>query len=159
MNLQVSDHFTLEEVIQSAVARRLAINNSLPPELYPTIQKTALRLEKVRAILGKPILVNSWYRCPELNAAVGSKPTSQHPKGEAVDFRCPQFGTPQQICMFLMDYKDIIRWDQLVLEHTWVHISWNSIPSGEQRGQVLSLLQTGDYAKGLTDVYGQTLKG
>ena len=112
-------------------------------------------MEKVRAALGnKPVKIDSWYRSLELNRALKSKDTSQHLKGEAVDFICPTYGTPTQICKLIVDYQNIIRFDQLILEHTWVHISWNSNPSIAQRGQVLSLLSTGGYANGLTNANG-----
>ena len=111
-------------------------------------------MEKVRAFLGKPISVSSWYRCLQLNREIGSKDTSQHTKAEAVDFICPAFGTPTDICKLLVANKDLIRFDQLILEHTWVHISWNSVPGSQQRGQVLSLLKDKTYAVGLTDKNG-----
>ena len=155
--MKLSDNFTYEEATHSETAIRRGIDNTCPSELLPTLQKTALRLEKVRALLAQRIIVSSWYRSLPLNRALLSKDTSQHPKGEAVDFISPEFGTPLQICKKLIEHKDLIRWDQLILEHTWVHISWNSIPSGEQRGQVLSLLETGKYANGLTDKKGNPL--
>lgn len=155
--MKLTEHFTLAEVTHSEIAARRGIDNSLPPELLEVVTKTAVRLEKVRALLDKPIFPSSWYRSLPLNRALLSADTSQHPKGEAVDFICPSFGTPLEICKFLLKHQDLIRWDQLILEHTWVHISWNSIPSGEQRGQVLSLLETGKYALGLTDKKGNPL--
>lgn len=152
---QLTDHFYLSEVINSDTASRAGIDNSLPMSLMQAVLRTATGLEKVRAALGdKPININSWYRCEKLNSLLGSKSTSQHLKGEAVDFTCPSYGTPTQICKNLLTFKSLIRWDQLILEHTWVHISWNSIPSGEQRGEVLSLLSDKKYAIGLTDRNG-----
>ena len=155
--MNLTEHFTFEEVTHSETAARRGIDNTLPTELVETVKKTAVKMEKVRALLGKPISVTSWYRSLPLNRALLSADTSQHPKGEAVDFICPTFGSPLEVCKFLLENRDLIRWDQLILEHTWVHISWNSIPSGEQRGQVLSLLETGKYALGLTDKKGNPL--
>jgi len=89
------------------------------------MEKTAAHMERVRAALGnKSIHVNSFYRSPAVNAAVGSKSTSQHLLGEAVDFICPAFGTPVEICRKLIELHDLIRFDQLILEHSWVHISF-----------------------------------
>lgn len=155
--MNLTEHFTFEEVTHSEVAARRGIDNTLPTDLIEIVKKTAVKMEKVRALLGKPVLVTSWYRSLPLNRALLSDDTSQHPKGEAVDFICPAFGSPLEICKFLLENRGLIRWDQLILEHTWVHISWNSIPSGEQRGQVLSLLETGKYALGLTDKKGNPL--
>jgi zinc D-Ala-D-Ala carboxypeptidase len=151
----LTEHFTLEEVTQSSTASRFGINNSLPSSLMGAVTNTAKGMERVRAFLGNlPISVDSWYRCPELNLAVNSKLTSQHLKGEAVDFICPSYGTPLAICKRLIAMKDLVKFDQLILEHTWVHISWNADPNVPQKGQVLSLLTTGGYATGLTDRNG-----
>ena len=153
--VQLSEHFTLEEATISQTASRLGIDNSSPdPQTITTASRTAVRLETVRVLLNNPINVDSWIRCLELNRALGSKDTSQHIKGEAVDFICPQFGTPLDICKKLIESKVNVNFDQLILEHTWVHISWNSTPNAVQRGEVLSLLATGGYAIGLTDKEG-----
>ena len=157
--IHLSEHFTLDEAIESQTAARLGIDNK-PTDLniITAASKTAVKMEKVRVILGsKPITISSWIRVLELNRAIGSGDGSQHVKGEAVDFICPTFGTPLDICKAIVENKTLIGFDQLILEHTWVHISWNSIPSGEQRGQVLSLLETGKYALGLTDKKGNPL--
>ena len=114
-------------------------------------------MEKVRLILGESITINSWIRCLALNRALGSRDTSQHILGEAVDFISPHHGDPLRVCKTLLDHKEIVGWDQLILEHTWVHISWNSIPNARQRGQVLSLLSDGSYSRGLTDSKGNVL--
>ena len=156
MPTQLSQHFTLEEATQSQTASREGIDNYHPsPEVIAAASKTAVRMEKVRTVLFNPIAVSSWIRCLELNRKLGSKDSSQHVLGEAVDFTCYAFGSPAKICRALLEYKDLIRWDQLILEHTWVHISWNSAPNAIQRGQVLSLLSTGGYTMGLTDAHGQ----
>lgn len=154
--MDLSEHFTLEEATISQTAARQGIDNSHPSQLViDAAIKTATRLEKVRAGLGSSIHVTSWIRSPALNAAIGSKTTSQHLKGEAVDFICPAYGDPLAVCKLLVANADLVRYDQLILEHTWVHISWNSIPNAVQRGQVLSLIQDGAYAIGLTDKQGK----
>ena len=151
----LTEHFFLSEVTHSDIAERKGIDNSLPADLMTAAYKTAVGMEKVRACLGnKPVSTNSWYRCLQLNQLLGSKDTSQHRKAEAVDFICPAFGTPVQIVKKLVANKDLIRFDQLILEHTWVHISWNSNPSSIQKGEVLSLLSNGGYAYGITDKNG-----
>jgi hypothetical protein len=154
----LTEHFYLTEVTDSIIAERNNIDNSLPADLMTTAYKTAVGMEKVRACLGnKAISVSSWYRCLQLNRILRSKDTSQHRKAEAVDFICPAYGTPADIVKKLAENKDLIRFDQLILEHTWVHISWNSNPSGVQKGEVLSLLSNGGYAIGITDKFGVTL--
>jgi hypothetical protein len=155
----LSEHFTLAEAVLSQEADRRDIDNSHPdPQIITTASKTAVKLEKVRLILdSKPIGINSWIRSLLLNRALGSKDSSQHVLGEAVDFICPTFGTPFEICKRLVENKLLVGFDQLILEHSWVHISWKSIPNATQRGEVLSLLQGGGYAKGLTDKSGKAL--
>jgi putative chitinase len=156
MSFQLSDHFTLEEATFSRTAVTNGIDNACQSQMIiSNATKTALKMEKVRALLGQSISVDSWIRCIALNRALGSKDTSQHIKGEAVDFVCFGFGSPTQICQKLLENKEVIGWDQLILEHTWVHISWNSTPNSVQRGEVLSLLQDGSYVKGLTDKFGK----
>lgn len=156
-NVKLSEHFTLAEVTASDTATAQGINNTLPDQLIFTVDKVATAMERVRAALGNnPIHINSWYRSPALNKAVGSKPSSQHIAGEAVDFICPDFGGPASICKKLIELKDLIRFDQLIMEGTWVHISF-AISTGKPRNQVLSLLRNGNYAQGLTDKQGHPL--
>lgn len=152
---QVSSRFSWDEVEHSQTAERLGIDNTVPNELVAAIENTAVNLEFVRTLLANPVLVDSWFRCTKLQQLPEFiNPTSQHPRGEAVDFKCPKFGTPVEICKLLLMHTDIIRFDQLILEHSWVHISFASGPGAVQRKQVLSLLNNKKYATGLTDVNG-----
>jgi hypothetical protein len=159
MPILLSEHFTLEEATLSGTASRNGIDNSKPsPEVITAASYTAVRMEGVRSLLGNcPIHIDSWIRCLALNRALGSKDTSQHLKGEAIDFIAPQFGTPTEIAKLLVQRVETVGFDQLILEHTWVHISWNSFPGSKQRNQVLSLLSDGSYSRGLTDQFGNHL--
>ena len=153
--VQLSPHFTLREATFSATAERLGIDNTqVSVDVLVAARNTAMHMEIVRSLLGAPIRVSSWIRCPALNAALKSPSTSQHILGEAVDFTCDTFGTALEICTFLLGAQVRVRWHQLILEHTWVHISWKSAPNSKQAGQVLSLLANGGYATGLTDKRG-----
>lgn len=158
--MNLSEHFTLEEATHSAKAIELGIDNTvISKEILEAAIRTATKMEKVRTVLGNvAIHVNSFIRVPALNAALSnSSRTSQHMKGEAVDFVAPDFGTPLDICKAIIAAKDLIRYDQLIHEHTWVHISFCS-PSSQPRSEVLSLLE-GDrkYTPGLTDIKGNKL--
>ena len=83
-------------------------------------------MERVREILGKPIIVTSGYRCLELNTAIGSGQTSAHIKGYAVDFKCPGYGTPFQVAQKLCESGLIDGCDQIIHEFgQWVHISFD----------------------------------
>ena len=59
------------------------------PSPYPLVVKTALLdlCNELRLAFGKPIIVNSGYRSPEHNAAVGGVPNSYHVQGLAADLR------------------------------------------------------------------------
>lgn len=130
------------------------IDNSIPVELYGVIKNTAANADKVRELLGAPMIVSSWYRCPLLNTAVGSNNnTSEHPLGRAIDFKAPRFGTPLQIVKKLVNEGAMIGWNQLILEHDWVHISF-PVPPAVPKNQVLTLLYNRKYAMGITDKYG-----
>lgn len=135
----LSKNFTLSELTHSQTAARLGIDNKVPAYVMPALQRTAEGLEQVRDLLGgKPIIVSSGYRSPSLNKAIGSKSTSQHTTGQAVDFTCPAFGTPREIVAALVDSG--IQYDQCLLEFSaWVHLSFADKP----RGQTLIIDKTG----------------
>lgn len=152
--MNLSDHFTLEEATLSQTASRQNIPNVPSPEIIAVMTKTAKSLERVRALLGVPLIISSWYRSSVLNHAVGGVPNSQHLGGEAVDFIAPGYGTPADICKQIIRFPELVAFDQLILEHTWVHISFSGVPSILNRKMVLSLLSSGHYASGLTDKEG-----
>lgn len=120
----LSQHFTLEEFVRSDVAIRKGIYNSPPADVLENLRVLAAKLETVRAVLGRPVLVTSGYRSEELNTAIGGSKVSKHMTGFAVDFECPAFGTPQMVFDELRKYKDLLGYDQLILEFPpdgWVH--------------------------------------
>lgn len=120
----LSAHFTLEEAVTSQTASRLGIDNDPPLDVVLNMKQAALGMELVRQLLGQPIHVNSWYRSPELNKAVGGNPTSDHLTGFAVDFICPTFGKPESIVSEIV--KSNINFKQVIYEFgSWVHISFN----------------------------------
>lgn len=143
MSDPVSPHFDLTEVTHSQTAARLGIDNSLPDELWGNVKAAAVGLELVRGELNSnPIIISSWYRCPALNQAVGSKPTSAHLTGYAIDFTCPTAGTPEQIVAALIKSK--VPYDQVIQEFTehgggWTHISF----APTMRGQALVIDSSG----------------
>jgi hypothetical protein len=155
--IYLSDHFTLQEAQVSEIAKRMAIDNSVPGHIVPNCKNTAAGMERVRAALGnKPISVNSWYRSLLLNRVLNSKDNSQHRTGQAVDFICPAYGSPVTIVKCLVSMSELIRYDQIILEYSWVHISFAISPI-KPRLQVLSLLSNGSYSTGITDRNGVLL--
>lgn len=148
MTQMITEHFSWAEA-ETTSHRNL--NNKLPANLQVAVINTARGMERVRALLdNKSVHINSWYRSPEVNAAVGGSPTSQHSKGEAVDFICPGYGSPLDVAKQLVKYQELLNFDQLIYEHTWVHISFQSNPNVKPRGQVLTLLNNKKYAVGIT---------
>ena len=127
-------YFTINELCYSATAQANGINNT--PTATQRNALTALVdtvLDPLRRAWGKPILVNSGYRCPALNNAVGGKASSQHLRGEAADITT---GSPQSNKQ-LYDLAISLRLpiDQLIGErgYTWLHISHK--PTGYNRHQ------------------------
>lgn len=79
-------YFTIAELCRSATARRLGIDNRPPASAVKALTVLVDEvLDPLREAWGGPIRVNSGYRYPELNEAVGGTPTSQHQRGEAAD--------------------------------------------------------------------------
>ncbi len=136
----LSRYFTLSEMTFSSTATRRGIDNTPTPEIKANLTDTAQHMDIIRTLLGNPIHVDSGYRSPALNAAVGGADKSAHMTGYAVDFICPGFGTPLQICAAIVQAG--IKFDQLIQEGTWVHISF----APEMRQQV----KTANYVNGRT---------
>lgn len=84
-----------------------------------TMYVLKIGLERVRAVLGCPILISSGYRSPKLNAAIGGARNSQHCKGEAADFIAPGFGSPMEVCKEIVKHQESIQFDQLIHEGSW----------------------------------------
>lgn len=124
--IPLSAHFSLEEAITSQTASRLGIDNDPPLDVVLNMKRAALGMEQVRQLLGQPIHINSWFRCNALNAAVGSKPTSDHITGYAIDFTCPSYGTPEKIVKEILASN--IDFKKVILEFgSWVHIAFNGM--------------------------------
>ena len=130
-NEQLSPHFSLSELCVTDTG----LDNTPTFDAVARLRVLALFLEKVRAVLGDhPILVNSAYRSPAVNAADGGVSNSAHLLGYACDFTCPGYGTPYQVAVALdiADQHGKIRFDQLIYEQTWVHISRDPQLRGER---------------------------
>lgn len=116
----MTPHFTFDE----AVKTNTGLGNMPSARVAAQIGVTACHMERVREILGSPVFVSSWYRSPAVNLAAGGVSTSDHMRGGAVDFTCPGFGSPYDVAVRLRDSG--IKFDQLILEYGWVHISFNA---------------------------------
>lgn len=134
---QLTPHFTLSEATTTNTG---IANIPTSQEHKDRILNTAYNMEIVRAVLGRnPIKINSWYRSPAVNKAVGGVPNSEHALGAAVDFTCASFGDPYEICRTLIQYAHVLNYNQLIYEGTWVHISFP--PDGTKgKNQVLTII-------------------
>jgi zinc D-Ala-D-Ala carboxypeptidase len=147
---RLSDNFSFREATFSRTAFKRRIAN-LPDEMQlQAMYYTAKGMERIRALCDNKIVsVSSWFRSPEVNALIGGAAKSQHVQGEAVDFNIYSFGSPKAICEKIVAFKEIIRFDQLILEPNWVHVSFESDPTKKQRGQVLTITPDGKAHVGL----------
>jgi len=137
--MNLTKHFTLEEL--TITDHREFFNEPNPSE-RENLVRLAEFLEQVKvAIGGKPVMVNSAFRCKEVNDAVGSKDTSQHRVGCAADIRVPGM-TPDQVVKAIMAAG--LSYDQLIREFDrWTHISITNDPQGKPRGQTLIIDRQG----------------
>ena len=126
--MQLSPHFSLEELCTSQTAARLGLSNEPSPDILRNLTKTAIGLERVRQVLNNnAIHINSGYRSLKVNAAVGSKPSSQHVNGQAADIICPTYGNPDKIIKAIL--ASDVQFDQVIREFdSWVHISFADNP-------------------------------
>lgn len=141
--MNLSKNFTLQEFTKSQTALRLGIDN-VPEGEHLEAAKALFEnvVQPVRENFG-PTVINSGYRGPALNEAVGGSATSQHCKGEAVDIECP--GVPNaDVAQWIVDNLDF---DQVILEFYtpgipdsgWVHVSYKA--NGENRKSILTAMK------------------
>ena len=137
--MQLSKHFKLEEFEKSSTAIRLNIKNKAGSGEIKNLTDLCYEvLEPVRAKFDKPIIITSGYRSPELCEAIGSKATSQHTKGQAVDFEIAGVNN-LAIGLWLTNN---VNFDQYIQEYYdgtpssgWCHVSY---VEGSNRKQVLT---------------------
>lgn len=128
-------YFSIEELCKSETADKLGIKNvPCESEKINLVSLVDNVLDPLREKYGKPIKVNSGYRCLKLNKAVGSKQGSQHVKGEAVDITA---GSKSENVK-LFEILRLMDFDQLINEKdfSWIHVSYKKCPN---RKQILAL--------------------
>lgn len=130
-------HFTIEELCHSDTANARGIDNTPTEEVKENLQELIENvLDPLREAYGKPIYVNSGYRCPALNKAVGGVSTSEHQSGRAADIDTHDYNENKKLFELAQELNLPFR--QLIDESnlSWVHISYN--PNDIKR-QVLKL--------------------
>ena len=149
--MQLSKHFSLEEMERSQTAQRMGIKNKAGSGEIKNLTDLCYNvLEPCRAKFEKPIRISSGYRSEELCVAIGSKKTSQHALGMAVDMEIPSESN-LKVALWLQNNVD---YDQLILEYYtgeansgWIHVSFHE---GNNRKQVLTF-DGKSYTNGLPD--------
>lgn len=129
--MKISDHVSFKEAIKSNTALRRGIDNT--PNRYEQTNMEIIAekiFEPLREWAGGPIKINSFYRCEELNRAIGGSSRSQHCEGRAMDID-DTFGHKTNAEMF--EYiRNNLSFDQLIWEFgddnnpAWVHVSYVS---------------------------------
>ena len=137
--MKLTANFSLSELTKSQTAERKGIDNTPSPTHQENLKSLCeMVLQPIRDHFGRVVSVSSGYRSPELCAAIGSKSTSQHAKGEAADFEI--FGVSnKELADYINEHLD---YDQLILEYWkkedpnsgWVHCSYTD---GNNRKQYL----------------------
>ena len=134
----ISKHISYKEGVRSNTATRRGIDNTPNNEQLDCMEKIADEIfEPLRAYVGGPIKINSFFRCPELNKAIGGSSKSQHCKGQAMDIddtfgRC----TNAEMYHFIKKHLDF---DQMIWEFgdddnpNWVHVSYVSPEDNRNR--------------------------
>lgn len=141
-DVRLSEHFALSEFTVSQTAGRLGLDNTPSPDIVDRLRGTAAHLEPVRALLGCPLLISSGYRSAAVNKEIHGAVGSAHVLGYAADFIAPGFGSPLAICRAIVAAG--VRFDQMIEEGTWVHLSFDP----RMRGEVLTKAD-GGYHQGL----------
>jgi zinc D-Ala-D-Ala carboxypeptidase len=128
--MNLTANFSLHELSKSETALRMGFDNTPDEEATENLRLLCeMVLQPVRDHYGKGVKVNSAYRSPESNAAVGGSKTSDHCKGMAADIEIPGVANAD-LAQFIMDNLD---YTQLILEFYtpgipdsgWVHVSYD----------------------------------
>lgn len=136
----ISKHISMNEGVYSITAKRLGLENKPTEAHLNNMKMLAVKVfEPLREWVGGPIRINSFYRGPELNKAIGGSKKSQHCNGQAVDVD-DIYGHKTNAEMF--NYiRDNLEFDQMIWEFgdnknpNWVHVSY--VNPGENRNKCL----------------------
>lgn len=137
--MNLSEHFTLDELTHTD---HREFDNTPNDSELANLRRLAAFLETVKtAVGGKTVIVNSAFRCKQVNDAVGSKDSSQHRIGCAADIRVPGM-TPDEVVRAIIGAK--LPFDQVIREFDrWTHVSIPNTADAKPRGQKLIIDKTG----------------
>ena len=122
-------------MLKSDTAVKHKLWNGAPKEAEENLRSLVEQvLDPLREAYGRPVHVNSGYRCPRLNRLVGGSPNSQHMRGEAADIS-PVIGNEADLPELARLLIDNGKFDQLILYPTFIHVSWKRL--GWNRRQII----------------------
>ena len=142
--MRLSENFTLTEFTKSQTGLRLGIDNDPQGEHLENLRHLVNEIiQPVRSHYGRVMTINSGYRSPELNRAIGGAGTSQHCRGEAADIEIPGVAN-YDLALYIQQH---CKFDQLILEFYtpgiadsgWVHVSLRR--DGKNRKQTLTAMR------------------
>ena len=137
--MNLSENFTLEELTHTD---HREFDNTPNEEEMANLVRLAAFLEQVKEVLnGKPIMINSAFRCAEVNKAVGSSDKSQHRRGCAADIRVPGM-TPDEVVSAIIESG--LPYDQVIREFDrWTHVSIPNTEEADPRAMALIIDKQG----------------
>lgn len=115
-------YFNIKEMTKSQTAELYHIDNTPTKEIVKNLKKVMYILDIVRVYIGKPILVNSGYRCKKLNEMVGGVQNSMHTKGLAADFRTKEKEDINIMFEFLKKNQEKLKIKELLNYKTFIHV-------------------------------------
>lgn len=124
--MQLTDNFTLEEMYQSASAKRLGLDNKPNDDEINNLKELCINvLQPLREAYGKPIIITSGYRSSRLNRAIGGAKNSEHIKGYAADIKASSKEETKKLFNLIKTLN--LNFNQLINEYnySWIHISYN----------------------------------
>lgn len=128
--MQLTENFSLAEMVKSETALRKGLDNTPGEQEINNLRLLCEQvLQPIRTAYGRGVKVNSGFRHPDVNAAVGGSRTSDHCKGMAADIEIPGVAN-YDLAKYIEDYFEFT---QLILEFYtpgvpdsgWVHVSYD----------------------------------
>ena len=116
-------YFTIKEMTKSQTAEFHHIDNTPTKEVVENLKKVMYILDMVRVHMGKPIYINSGYRCKKINDMVGGANNSMHTKGLAADFRTTRVEDVEEMYNFLNERREKFQIKELIKYNHFVHMA------------------------------------
>ena len=129
--MNLTQHFTLEEMTASKTARKMHIDNTPSSDAIKNLKILCTQiLEPARQRFGRPLTITSGFRCSKLNRLVGGKPNSYHLKGMAADIRISDFQSAKRLVELLNEQQlcDLVLVEYSRAGGQWLHVQFSRNP-------------------------------